>query len=273
MTSLKRLAVSAVVGASLTASTGVFAQSKQGVQIDLVTRSGQKNLADVGALEPIVKGLPYSGEGITTVKLTMFDGTKMERTVTARLYRDSAGRLRREQAVVGLEALDPNNDFRAIVHIVDPVADVFYTLNPATKTADRLPLSLLQGGVKPLRVPIEFPKKEVDLGVKDIDGVSAQGRRTITTIPAGQAGNDRPIEIIDERWESVELKVLLRSLHRDPRTGDIEYALTKISRAEPPASMFTVPAGYTIRDSLARLGYPLMTAPRRASRARGGSAT
>ena len=254
MISLKRIAVSAVVGASLTASTGVFAQAKPGVDLNVTTRSGQKTLEGVGVLEPVVKGLPYSGEGITTVKLTMFDGTKMERTVTAKLYRDSAGRLRREQAVAGLEALDPNNDFRAIVHIVDPVADVFYTLNPATKTADRLPLSLLQGGVKPLRVPIEFPKKEVDLGIKDIDGVSAQGRRTVTTIPAGQTGNDRPIEIIDERWESVELKVLLRSLHRDPRTGDIEYALTKISRSEPPASMFTVPADYTIRDSLVRLG-------------------
>lgn len=249
MNPLKRIALAAAVGASLTASTGVFAQAKPGVEINLTTRSGQKTLTDVGINEPVVKGLPYSGEGITTVKLTMFDGTKMERTVTAKLHRDSAGRLRREQAVVGLEALDPNNDFRAIVHIVDPVADVFYTLNPATKEAHRLPLSMLRGGRKPLNVPLEYAKKEVDLGVKDIDGLSAQGHRTVTMIPTGQAGNDRPIEIIDERWESLELKVLLRSLHRDPRTGDIEYALTKISRAEPPASMFTVPSGYTIRDS------------------------
>ena len=246
MTSLKRIAVSAVVGASLT--TGVFAQAKPGIKIDLVTRSGQKTLADVGVFEPVVKGLPYSGEGITTVKLTMFDGTKMERTVTAKLYRDSAGRLRREQTVVGLEALDPNSVF-AVVHIVDPVADVFYTLNPGTRTADRLPLSLLRGGIKPLTVPFEYAKEEVGLGVKDIDGVAAHGRRTITTVPADKVGNSRPIEIIDEVWESTELKVLLRSLHRDPRSGDVEYALTKISRAEPPASMFTVPSGYTIRDS------------------------
>ena len=252
MTSLKRIAVTALVGASLTASTGVVGQTKPqakpGVEINLTTRSGQKTLTDVGVNEPVVKGLPYSGEGITTVKLTMFDGTKMERTVTAKLYRDSAGRLRREQAVVGLEALDPNSDFRAIVHIVDPVADVFYTLNPATRTADRLPLSMLKGGVKPLSVPLEYAKEEVGLGLKDIDGFSAQGRRTTTTIPTNQIGNSRPIEIIDELWESTELKVLLRSLHRDPRTGDIEYALTKISRTEPPASMFTVPSGYTIRD-------------------------
>jgi hypothetical protein len=248
MTSLKRIAVSAIVGASLTASTGVFAQAKPGVEINLTTRSGKETLSVVH--EPIVKGLPYSGEGITTVKLTMFDGTKMERTVTAKLYRDSAGRLRREQAVVGLEALDPNSDFRAVVQIVDPVADVFYTLNPGERTALRLPLSMVQGGTKPLPVPLEYAKEEVGLGVKDIDGLAAHGRRTTTTIPTNTVGNNKPIEIIDERWESVELKVLLRSLHRDPRSGDIEYALTKISRTEPPASMFTVPAGYTIRDSL-----------------------
>ena len=236
MTSLKRIAVSVFCGAFLIASADVGAQTKEGTfRLDV---------------EPVVKGLPYSGEGITTVKLTMFDGTKMERTVTAKLARDSAGRMRREQTVVGLEALDPSNDFRAVVHIVDPVAGVLYSLNPATRTADRLSLSLLQGGSKPLQVPFEYAKEEVGLGVKDIDGLQARGRRTITTIPTNTVGNNKPIDIIDERWESTELKVLLRSLHRDPRTGDIEYALTKIARAEPPASMFTVPPGYTIRDSV-----------------------
>jgi hypothetical protein len=233
MTSFKQIAI-ILAGIVLSATAGISAQPKQG-------------LFNVEA-EPIVKGLPYSGEALTTVKLMMFDGTKMERTVTAKLFRDSAGRMRREQTVVGLEALDPSNDFRAIVHIVDSVAGVFYSLNPATRTADRLSLSVLQGGAKPLSVPFQYAKKEVDLGVKDIDGFQARGQRTITTVPADQVGNDRPIEIIDERWESVELKVLMRSLHRDPRSGDVEYMLTKISRIEPPASMFMVPAGYTVRE-------------------------
>lgn len=232
MTTLKRVSLLAAFGAFMTASPVLVAQKDAAYNID----------------EPVVKGLPYSGEGITTVKLTMFDGTKQERTVTARLYRDAAGRVRREQTVVGLEALDPSNDFRAVVTIVDPVAGVLYSLNPGSRTAVRLSLSLLGSGTKPLGMPIEYPKKELSLGVKDIDGLSAKGQRTVTTIPAGQAGNDRPIEIVDERWESTDLKVLLRSLHRDPRSGDIEYALTKISRAEPPASMFTVPSGYAIKD-------------------------
>ena len=243
MTFLNRLGVSLIAGAVLIAPARLAAQTKGKLEFEARTPMGQWEIDST-----VVKGLPYSGEGITTVKLTMFDGTKMERTVTAKFFRDSAGRTRREQTVVGLEALDPGNDFRAIVHIVDPVAGVLYTLNPATRTADRLSLSLIQGKLKPLNVPLDYGKKETDLGVKDIDGISAKGTRTVTTVPTGQVGNDRPIDIIDERWESVELKVLLRSLHRDPRSGDIEYALTKISRAEPSASLFQVPSGYTIRD-------------------------
>jgi hypothetical protein len=78
----------------------------------------------------------------------------------------------------------------------------------------------------------------------------ARGRRTVTTIPVGQIGNDRPIEITDEQWESAELKLLVLSRHHDPRTGDVEYRLTNVSRAEPAFDLFTVPADYTVVDSL-----------------------
>ena len=233
MTRLMRLTLVGITGLLLTSAV-----SAQG-QLELLTRPGQ---------EPIVKGAPYSGEGITTVKLTMYDGTKIERTVTAKFFRDNQGRVRREQTVLGLEALDPNKDVRATVTIIDPVADAIYTLIPGSKTAMRVSMSTITNAPAPPSPRAMLLLPEQDLGTKDIDGIAAVGHRTITTIPAGQVGNDRPIEIIDERWESPTLKVLLRSLHRDPRTGDVEYVLTKISRAEPPASLFTVPAGYTIRS-------------------------
>ena len=238
MTRFMRLAFVGVTGLLFTSA--VSAQGRVAGQNYVLHQEHQQ--------EPIVKGAPYSGEGLTTVKLTMFDGTRMERTVTARFYRDSEGRVRREQTVLGLEALDPNKDVRATVTIVDPVADAIYTLIPGSKTAMRVSMSTMRNAPRPPAPPTTQHLREQDLGSKDIDGITAVGHRTITTIPAGQAGNDRPIEIIDERWESPALKVLLRSLHRDPRTGDVEYALTKISRGEPPASLFLVPAGYTIKS-------------------------
>ena len=87
---------------------------------------------------PVVPGVPYSGEGVTTLKLKLFDGTRIERKVTARFYRDSAGRIRREQTIIGLAALNPSNESPMVVTIVDPVAGFIYALNPGSRTAHRI---------------------------------------------------------------------------------------------------------------------------------------
>jgi hypothetical protein len=39
---------------------------------------------------------------------------------------------------------------------------------------------------------------------------------------------------MNEQWTSTDLRVLVLSRHRDPRSGDVEYKLTNIVRAEPP---------------------------------------
>jgi hypothetical protein len=214
---------------------------------------------------PLVIGAPYSGEGVTTLKLKLFDGTRIERKVTARFYRDSAGRIRREQTIMGLAALNPSNESPLVVTIVDPVAGFIYALNPGSRTAHRIAIdrrALVEpppppppppapaGGVTHPGAPPPPPPPptEESLGSRQIDGLTAIGRRTSRTIPAGQIGNDRPIDITDERWESPDLKVLLFSRHHDPRTGDFEYRLTILSRAEPAPGLFTVPSGYTIVD-------------------------
>src|SRR5690606_18189848 len=69
---------------------------------------------------------------------------------------------------------------------------------------------------------------------RDIDGLAATGRRSTSTIPVNLIGNDRPIEITREFWESEELGVLLMSRDHDPLTGTVEFRLTNIQRTEPP---------------------------------------
>jgi hypothetical protein len=88
--------------------------------------------------------------------------------------------------------------------------------------------------------------KEEPLGKTRIAGVEALGRRVTMTIPVGVFGNDRPFDIVDERWESPDLKLLVYSRSSDPRTGVVEYRLTNIRRAEPPSELFVVPQDYTI---------------------------
>lgn len=84
------------------------------------------------------------------------------------------------------------------------------------------------------------------LGVQNIEGVDAEGTRTITTIPADAIGNERPIEIVYERWYSKELQMIVYSKHTDPRFGEQTYRLTNINRSEPDPSLFEVPAGYKV---------------------------
>ncbi len=86
------------------------------------------------------------------------------------------------------------------------------------------------------------------LGKQLIEGVEAEGTRTTFTIPAGEIGNERAIEIVSERWYSQELQTVVMTRHSDPRFGDTTYKLTNISRTEPDRSLFEVPSGYTLKE-------------------------
>jgi hypothetical protein len=109
-------------------------------------------------------------------------------------------------------------------------------------------------------------RSEELLGTRQFEGVRALGRKT-TTIPTGRIGNDRPIEITDERWESPDLRMLVYLRNSDPRTGVVEYRLTNINRADPPANLFTIPADYTVNQPPLPTRAPL---PPGARGARGG---
>jgi len=42
--------------------------------------------------------------------------------------------------------------------------------------------------------------------------------------------------------------MLVFSRNSDPRTGVVEYKLTNINRAEPPADLFMIPPDYTVNQ-------------------------
>ena len=87
------------------------------------------------------------------------------------------------------------------------------------------------------------------LGTQTIEGVRAEGTRTTFTIPAGSIGNDRPIEIVSERWYSPELQTVVMTKRNDPRMGETVYRLSNISRTEPSRSLFEAPSDYTVEDA------------------------
>jgi hypothetical protein len=89
-------------------------------------------------------------------------------------------------------------------------------------------------------------EKSDSLGKETIVGLSADGTRTTATIPANVIGNERPLDIVRERWYSSDLQIVLRSKQEDPRFGETAYEVTKLERIEPTSSLFEVPSDYKI---------------------------
>jgi hypothetical protein len=198
----------------------------------------------------VVKGAPYSATAITETVQTLADGAKITHKKADTVYRDSEGRVRREQTFDRIGPFSVGDQPRQIVFINDPVAGVSYFLDPQRKTARRMSIadrptpSFTRPGP-----PANDERKTEALSRQLFEGVEAEGTRVTTTIPVGKIGNDRALEIVSERWESPVLQVVVLSKHKDPFAGETTYRLTDIKRQEQPQTLFEVPADYTIEEA------------------------
>ena len=222
----------------------------------------------------VVKGMPYSADMSTESVQTLADGNRIVHRAAGKVYRDTDGRVRREE----------DRGANASITITDPVANKSLTLDPATRTARETPgLRFLMGYFTGLQLLKDqkiqmtpFPAGggarggrgargsttaggrggragdagneavEEALPNRTIEGVMASGVRRTTTIPAGAVGNEQPIKIVSEEWTSVDLQVLVLTDLNDPRAGRSTYRLTNINRSNPDPSLFKVPADYTL---------------------------
>ncbi len=195
----------------------------------------------------VVKGAPYTATAVTENVQALADGTRITRKSEAIVARDSEGRTRREQKIEIIGSFAPASEPPTRIFINDVVAKANYELDPQSRTARRM-RPPPDGGRPPMGGPPPGPSDVSNeaLGKQTIDGIESEGRKSTITIPTGSIGNDRPIVIVSERWESAELQTVILSKHRDPRFGEVVFRLTGISRAEPPATLFEVPAEYQI---------------------------
>ena len=126
--------------------------------------------------------------------------------------------------------------------------------NSSSLASGFLPADPGSAGAPNMRIDQPFlaapnPVRTENLGEQIILGFRARGTRVITTLPAGQIGNDRPINIVSEQWFSPELELVMRSTHHDPWAGEFTTTVTRVSRGDQPASLFEVPIPYKIIDA------------------------
>lgn len=219
----------------------------------------------------VVKNAPYTAEAFTESIQTLADGNRIVRKSSSALARDSEGRTRRDMTVGGfgtIAATHPEAPRVSFIH--DPVSNSSVTLDHNSKTARKgagrnfmvhiagraaataaLPAAPPRMMIErhavdhhPASASTDQGAKTESLGKQTIEGVMAEGTRSTVTIPAGEIGNDRAIEITTERWYSPELQTLIMTRHKDPMAGETVYRLTNLRRAEPAKSLFETPADY-----------------------------
>ena len=194
-----------------------------------------------------VTGQPFSAETVIEDTRRLFDGTTVTKQNRGAIYRDTAGRTRREQPlqmVGGVNISGADNKSVKLVFINDFPGKVQYSLDENNKIARKTPI-WSDNWPFPERDGPRDAKSE-SLGTKTIEGISVDGTKMTFEIPAGQLGNAKPIQVVDEKWFSPELQVIVMSRHLDPVNGEHVFKLVNIKRSEPAAEMFAVPAGYKI---------------------------
>jgi len=222
-------------------------------------------------MQKVVTGAPFSATISQQTTQTLADGNHIVRNTTGSFARDSQGRVRRD---ITLPAIGPwaaaGREAPHSIFISDPVAGTHYVLDADRKVAhsmrsraghDRGPEAHFDSA---LSGQLQKETTTVSLGTQTINGVTAEGTRTIRTIPAGEIGNEKPITITVERWYSPDLQTVVLLKHSDPMVGDSVYQLTNIQRTEPVESLFQVPSDYTIEQGHSieiRKGLPLEPRP------------
>jgi hypothetical protein len=230
--------------------------------------------AEMAGAGEVVTAAPYTATATTESTQVLADGNRIVNKTSSFVARDSQGRTRRETDLRRIGTMQV--DSPKMVFINDPTTHTQYIFTPGGGEATKVIRS--EGNWKEgpqiidLRATRERRMKEKvvvnvqgaregqqskesaeqvkheDLGTQTIEGVPAQGKRETVTIPAGEIGNERPIEMVTETWFSPELHTMVLRKHFDPRMGESTYRLTDIKRNEPDASLFQAPAGAKLRS-------------------------
>jgi hypothetical protein len=199
-----------------------------------------------------IAGAPFSADVVKEFTRTMPDGTQVPAITHGKMFRDAEGRTRSETEILSAAATEP----RHFVTIVDPVRQVSIVLDQQSKTATITDLPVPPATAQTVKMEQQVQENRVsakalaiagseDLGTSMIEGFSVSGTRR--TQPSDARENETSPRAVVESWFSPELKIELQARIAGPRLGETITRLQNIVAAEPDASLFEVPADYTVK--------------------------
>jgi tetratricopeptide (TPR) repeat protein len=209
-----------------------------------------------GKTEQPVTGLPFSADESVRIVQQLANGVTLSHEMKGRVYRSTQGVQRFEGTLVGTDPAKPQPG--TVVWVVDPVEHTALSWNTNSKIATLtyipadgmatvrfLPEPRASGSDREIQ-PDNLTT--TDLGHQTRDKLRLVGKRVTGTIPVGKIGNEQPVVVTSDVWVSPALKLLVNEVNQDPRTGNRMEELTHIMREEPDATLFEVPAGYTLKE-------------------------
>jgi hypothetical protein len=228
-----RVALLVMVALASTAGRSIQAQESRGIFVTPIPNT------------------PFTGSVTVERSSLQAAGTTVTLHSTRTIARDSQGRIYNEVRPLVPAAVLVTQPI-VMIHIYDPVTRISSMLYPQQRTFrvsavnqppstdTRQPYASPSANALPQS---EFSKEE-DLGTRTIAGLPAHGVRETQIIPADASGSGKEILITDDYWYSGDLRINLVVSHNDPRIGRSSTTVTQLTRTEPDASLFGVPADY-----------------------------
>ena len=236
------------------------------------------------AVAPVTSA-PLTAKYTSTSSFTTREGKSVERDGSTSVYRDSLGRTREDvtlpppphpreaSSTTSATAPAPGTP-RTMTVILDPVANTVTRLLAEQKVAvvETVPADFFQHAISREAREAAGPHARgnstvTSLGSKMFAGISATGTRTTFTFPpredsstatsataastaatstASTPASTAPVTMTHETWFSPDLKLEVSSTETGVH-GTSTNTLTTLTRAEPDASLFKVPEGYTVK--------------------------
>ena len=275
------LAIAAIAAQPLPAQNLFDPQSSEIHSSNDISSNGS-----IAAMLNPVQGQPYEASKVTRSVWRLMDGTTITHESETKIARDGEGRVRED--IQNTHAMSVGgkqiNGSMESVTVVDPVDHSLTTWTGTAKLAFRMELPDFSGAMKKAMpgggvggivgvAPPPRPRvsgsvnlgspvaslaaggeksgdevKTEELGKQSLAGVLVTEKRTTTVIARGKIGNDQPITIVHEEWYSPDLKVVVKSVDSDPRSGERTMELVGLERGDPDAALFHAPAGYEVKD-------------------------